>query len=244
MYKKNNRIMILLFILFNLASINFCSGFTLEIETRFVDHFETGMKDSSQFTLRLDKCYRPGMTGYWLYSLNFKKQNIFFPETVSATAVCHVQRYLRDNNCDDIYAILIDMSMPSDKKRLFIIRLPSEEVIYSTYTAHGRGSGRGRYAKVFSDKKGSLCTTLGRYRVGENYTGTHGDSYKMIGLDESNANAEKRSIVIHSAWYVSEEFARENKRCGNSHGCPAVSEEAFKILKPVLDQKVLIYIYK
>ena len=192
--------------------------------------------------LSIPQIYQPGFVNYTLVLLQLESDRIFtryIPESV----LFRVEWHLLLNGCNDVYAILIDMSIPSDEKRFFVIHLPTRRLVYSTYVAHGRGSGRGRYAEKFSDEQNSYCTTLGLYRTGEYYIGKHGDSYRMLGLEECNKNAVLRYIVIHSAWYVSEEFAKKHGRCGNSHGCPAVSEEAFKILKPVLEQKVLIYIF-
>ena len=142
------------------------------------------------------------------------------------------------------YAVLIDMSMPSNEKRLFLIQLETKKIIYSSYVAHGKGSGTGTKAIYFSDAPGGLCTTLGHFKIGKNYIGKHGDSYELIGLENTNANAMKRSIVIHSAWYAEESFIKKSGRCGNSWGCPAVSEEALKKLKPYLSENTIVWIYK
>ncbi len=142
------------------------------------------------------------------------------------------------------YAILIDMSLPSTEKRLFVVELSSKKIIYSTYTAHGKGSGRGAEATIFSDVPGSYCTALGKYKVGKNYNGKHGNSYELIGLEKSNANAESRAIVIHSAWYAEEDFIKKNQRCGNSWGCPAVAPSALQELKPYLKENTIVWIYK
>ena len=54
------------------------------------------------------------------------------------------------------------------------------------------------------------------------YYGKHGRSLKLEGLEGSNDSAEARSVVLHGADYVSDEYARRNGRVGNSWGCPAV----------------------
>lgn len=142
------------------------------------------------------------------------------------------------------YALLIDMSLPSTQKRLYLVELATKKIIYSTHVAHGKGTGRGAEAALFSDVPGSYCTALGKYKVGKNYTGKHGSSYELIGLEKTNANAMSRSIVIHAAWYVEEDFIKKNKRCGNSWGCPAVSKEALKKLQPYLAEGIIVWIYK
>jgi len=163
--------------------------------------------------------------------------------TPGTSKIDKVIKYLEATKETAEHAIFIDMSVPSNEKRLFLVQLDNKNVIYSTYVAHGKGSGRGSKATFFSDDPGSNCTALGLYKVGKNYTGKHGDSFELIGLEKSNANALKRAIVIHSAWYANEDFIIKQGRCGNSWGCPAVSEEAFKKLRPYFLKKIIVYIY-
>ena len=161
----------------------------------------------------------------------------------SVSKIDSMSDYIKEHKYYSEYAIFIDMSIPSNEKRLFLVNLASRKVTYSTYVAHGKGSGQGKKATKFSDKAGSLCTALGIYKTGKNYIGKHGDSFELIGLEKRNANAVSRAIVIHSAWYVAEKFIKEQGRCGNSWGCPAVSEETFKTLRTYLTQNIILYIY-
>lgn len=161
----------------------------------------------------------------------------------SVAKIDSLAAFIKENKYYSEYAIFIDMSIPSNEKRLFLVNLSSKNVTFSTYVAHGKGSGQGKKANKFSDNAGSLCTALGKYKTGKNYIGKHGDSFELIGLEKSNTNAMSRAIVIHSAWYVSEAFIKQQGRCGNSWGCPAVSEEAFKTLRNYLTQHIIMYIY-
>ena len=47
---------------------------------------------------------------------------------------------------------------------------------------------------------------------------------RLEGLDPTNSNAAARAIVVHSAWYVSEEMIGHFGMLGRSEGCFAVSE--------------------
>ncbi len=41
----------------------------------------------------------------------------------------------------------------------------------------------------------------------------------MIGLDPTNSNAERRAIVIHSAWYADPDLLLIQPMLGRSDGC-------------------------
>jgi hypothetical protein len=64
----------------------------------------------------------------------------------------------------------------------------------------------------------------GAYRTGDYYSGKHGRSQRLTGLDPENSNAEPRAIVIHGAWYVSDAMVRQHGKLGRSEGCFAFDE--------------------
>src|SRR5260221_423717 len=114
--------------------------------------------------------------------------------------------------------IYIDFSKPSTEKRL-VIKQNGREV-YRTWVTHGSGSGRGVYTKTFSNAPNSHATSLGYYRAGNTYLGTHGLSRRLYGVSSTNSNAYSRQIVIHSASYIG------HGRVGTSWGCFAVPVDA------------------
>lgn len=152
--------------------------------------------------------------------------------------------YIKEVNPHSDYAILIDMSLPSNEKRWSVVDLKSSKVLYKTYVAHGRGSGGGVQATTFSDKPGSNCTALGIYKITGSFIGEHGLSYLLDGMESTNKNAMSRGIIIHSAWYAEDNFITNYGRCGNSWGCPAVSSEALKACEPYLKPGTLVWIYR
>jgi hypothetical protein len=132
----------------------------------------------------------------------------------------------------DILSI-VDFSLPSSKKRLFIVDLKNSELLFHTYVSHGRGSGK-EMANEFSNVEESHKSSLGFYVTGDTYTGKHGLSMRLLGQDKGfNDNANDRAIVMHSASYVSEAAIQRMGFIGRSHGCPAVSEE---LNKPIIDK--------
>jgi hypothetical protein len=138
---------------------------------------------------------------------------------------------------------IVDFSKPSTDKRLVVIDLGKEKLLQYELTAHGKHTG-GNYAKHFSNMRNSLKSSLGFYVTGSTYYGKHGLSLKLIGVDRTyNNNAFKRLIVIHGAWYVSEDFAKKYNRLGRSWGCPALSKESNKEVINCIKNGSVLFIY-
>lgn len=117
---------------------------------------------------------------------------------------------------------VVDFSLPSTEKRLWVLDLEAKQVKFHTLVAHGRNSGE-NMATTFSNENESYKSSLGFYVTEGEYVGKHGRSLKLAGVDEGyNTNALMRSVVMHGADYVSDEFIRQNGRLGRSLGCPAL----------------------
>jgi hypothetical protein len=127
---------------------------------------------------------------------------------------------------------VIDYSRPSTEPRLWVLDLKQGKVLFHELVAHGAGSGD-NYATQFSNTLDSRQTSLGLFLTESTYEGGNGYSLRLRGLDPGvNDLAEERNIVMHGAWYVSAQHAREHGRLGRSWGCPALPlEEA----RPVID---------
>ena len=138
---------------------------------------------------------------------------------------------------------LIDFSLSSNTKRLWVIDLTTNTVLLHSLVAHGRNTGE-EFAQKFSNKSESYQSSLGFYTTGEVYNGKHGKSLKLDGLEKGiNDNARNRAVVIHGADYVSESFIRNHKRLGRSQGCPAVPVELTNELIDMIKDKSCIFIY-
>lgn len=128
---------------------------------------------------------------------------------------------------------VIDYSLPSTARRLWIFDLKRQRVLLRDFVAHGRQSGE-NHATRFSNREGSHQSSLGLFRTAESYQGKHGYSLRMDGLEPGiNDRARERAIVIHSAAYVDPALARSQGRIGRSLGCPAVRPEVGRM---VVDQ--------
>lgn len=97
--------------------------------------------------------------------------------------------------------------------------------VASYLTAHGRGSDPEHTGmlKRFSNAPGSYATSRGAYETGDLYDGKYGRAMRLAGLDADNSNAEARAIVIHAAWYVSDDMIAKHGKLGRSEGCFALS---------------------
>ena len=127
---------------------------------------------------------------------------------------------------------VIDYSLPSTEPRLWVLDLSRGKVLFHELVAHGAGSGA-KFATQFSNVDDSRQTSLGLFVTGDTYEGGNGYSLKLKGLDEGiNDRAEERHIVMHGAWYVSADHARQYGMLGRSWGCPALPQAE---AKPVID---------
>ncbi len=138
---------------------------------------------------------------------------------------------------------LVDFSLSSNVKRLWVIDLETNTVLYNSLVAHGRNTGE-EFASIFSNSNSSYKSSLGFYTTGEIYNGKHGMSLKLDGLEKGiNDNARQRGVVMHSASYVSNSFIKQNKRLGRSQGCPAIPEELLKEIVETIKDKSCLFIY-
>ncbi|MFN4026508.1 MULTISPECIES: murein L,D-transpeptidase catalytic domain family protein [Flavobacterium] len=138
---------------------------------------------------------------------------------------------------------LVDFSLSSTAKRLWVIDLDQNKVLFQTLVAHGKNTGED-FAKTFSNKAESYQSSLGFYVTAEIYNGKHGLSLKLDGLQKGlNDKARERAVVMHGADYVSESFIKQNKRLGRSQGCPAVPVEMNEKIINVIKDKSCLFIY-
>ncbi|WP_177204571.1 murein L,D-transpeptidase catalytic domain family protein [Hymenobacter arizonensis] len=136
---------------------------------------------------------------------------------------------------------LLDFSRPSKQKRLWVINVEQGKVLFHTLVAHGKASGAD-VPVAFSNKNGSEMSSLGFYRTAATtYTGKHGLSLRLIGLDPGfNTNAESRAVVVHGAEYVCQDFVKSHGRLGRSQGCPALPvAETTAIVKAIKGGSVM-----
>jgi hypothetical protein len=141
------------------------------------------------------------------------------------------------------YLTVVDFSLPSTEKRMWVIDLVEDRVAFHTFTAHGVNSGA-LYADDFSNRSGSFQSSLGFYVAAETYTGKHGLSLKLDGMEPGfNDKARDRAVVLHGADYATADFVRRNGRLGRSRGCPAVPREVSTQIANTISGGSCLFIY-
>ncbi len=140
---------------------------------------------------------------------------------------------------------MVDMSLPSGKKRFFIYNLKKKSVLAGGLVTHGSGSVSSDGQLVFSNRPGSNCTSLGKYKIGREYYGRFGLAYKLHGMDAGNSKAFERFVVLHAHACVPGREIYPLLICP-SLGCPTVSPPFLQQLKTFIDgsaKPILLYIY-
>lgn len=138
---------------------------------------------------------------------------------------------------------IIDYSLSSVQKRLWVIDLKNSKVLWNTLVAHGKNTGD-NYARDFSNVSESLKSSLGFFVTGNIYDGRNGMSLILKGLEKGfNDNALARAIVMHGASYVSGSFIEKYGRLGRSWGCPSIPEEVKEAMINTIANGSCLFIY-
>lgn len=138
---------------------------------------------------------------------------------------------------------IVDFSQSSDKKRLYVIDLVEERLLYNTYVSHGKNTGT-KYAESFSNKLGTHKSSLGFYITANTYQGANGYSLRLHGMDKGfNDQALRRAIVVHGAEYASEKYIEKQGFLGRSQGCPAVPREIARELIDYIKDGSCLFVY-
>ena len=163
-----------------------------------------------------------------------------------ALAFCKARSYNTD------FCILVDMSLHSGIKRFFVWSFRADSITHRFMVGHGCcdypwSLDASRDQPTFSNKDGSHCSSLGKYRIGARGYSDWGIriKYLMHGLEASNSNALARNIVLHSWDEVPD---REVYPAGTAEGwgCPTLSNNSMRILDAKLKSAtgpVLMWMY-
>lgn len=146
----------------------------------------------------------------------------------------------KDFNTD--YYFLIDLSVHPGKNRFYVYDFETKKVTDKNLVTHGScdqfGENPDKWEKAkFSNKSDSHCSMKGKFKIGKRDYSSWGINVKywLHGLEDTNSNAVKRVVVLHSWSAVSNEEIYP-KTSPLSWGCPAVSNEFMQKLDAKLQQ--------
>jgi hypothetical protein len=146
-------------------------------------------------------------------------------------------RLLKKKMIQPGFLTICDFSQSSRQKRLYLIDIETNEVLLTTYVAHGRNSG-GEYATRFSNRPESRQSSLGFYVTEGTYQGDNGLSLRMQGIEPGfNDKAFRRGIVVHGAQYIGD------GSIGRSFGCPAVPKNECGLIINTIKEGTCLFIY-
>lgn len=171
-----------------------------------------------------------------------KEATTLDPRVINAALVtlkCATLQHTLKNNI----LVIIDYSLPSNEKRLWVFDLNANKLLFHTYVSHGIRSGT-LLSKYFSNNFNSKASSIGIFNADKIYYGRHGPSLRLEGLERNfNDNANSRAIVMHGAWYVDENFIKKYGRAGRSWGCPAIPSDHVKQIINTIQNGSLFVVY-
>lgn len=172
--------------------------------------------------------------------------------TISQEQFQEVLKYTSKKNLDSTFAILIDYKKHSGLKRGYMLDLIKMQAFDSFIVSHGCGdnpwgSDKSKTNPEFSNEFESHLSSLGKYKLGKRSESQWGIGIKyfMFGLETTNNNAYKRTIVLHG-WSSIPDSNLYPNGCPEGWGCPAVSNNTMYKLDSILQkttQSVLLWAY-
>ncbi len=134
---------------------------------------------------------------------------------------------------------VIDFSVKPIHRRLWVIDIENEEILFHTLVANGVSSSH------FSNKPHSHESSIGVFLTGRTYYGRHGLSLELNGIDgKFNNNAKRRHLVVHKAKYATRKFIHIHHTLGRSWGCFAIAPRvSHDIIDTIKNGTILIAYY-
>ena len=175
---------------------------------------------------------------------SFVSNNVSVPSLdVFEKAITGFEKLEATNKIKKNLLTVIDFGLPSTEKRMWILDMDTQKVLFHTYVSHGKNTG-GNMATKFSNTPNSLQSSLGFYVTAETYYGKNGLSLFIDGMEKGfNSNARDRYVVIHGADYANGSAIKRLGRLGRSYGCPAVPTALSKDIINTIKGESALFIY-
>ncbi|MFT3932073.1 MAG: murein L,D-transpeptidase catalytic domain family protein [Chitinophagaceae bacterium] len=149
--------------------------------------------------------------------------------------------YAVNNGCNTEYALMVNLGMKSGKKRFFVIDLASNTIVKSGVVSEGNSEGA---EKKYSNEIGSTASSLGAYKIGKRVKNDAGFGYRLVGLQESNNNAVKRSMMLQATEDVP--YDEINFPVLKTDGSLSLSNRFLTEISPLIDESskpMLLWVY-
>jgi hypothetical protein len=150
--------------------------------------------------------------------------------------------FCKKNGFNQDYFFLVDLSIHPGKNRFFVYDFKAKKVLDKNLVTHGScdqfEDNPDKWEKVkFSSKVNSHCSMKGKFKIGKrDYSGWGIKvKYWLHGLEQTNASAVNRVVVLHS-WDAVSNDEIYPQVSPLSWGCPAVSNDFMKKLDGKLQQ--------
>lgn len=153
-----------------------------------------------------------------------------------------LREFAERNGSNTDFGIIVNLGIKSGKKRFFVIDLSSNTIVKSGVVAEGSGDVYSAYEKRYSNEPGSMASSLGIYKIGKRAKAAL--SYQLFGLQESNSNAEKRSMVLQGSEEVP--YDEINLPLLKTNGSLSISNRFLKEIGSLLNESakpVLLWVY-
>ena len=156
--------------------------------------------------------------------------------------------YARKHGMNTDYALFVDYSIPSGTPRLFVWDYRQGRVVARTYVMHGPGKGSSDRTPVFSNQVGSMCSSLGKFKVTKSHGYKLKRSFRLKGLEKSNSNAWRRGLMIHRSTWVDRHCWRKYipLHTSSCQGCITVSSRGMDYLEKLIKKEsapILLWAY-
>ena len=162
-----------------------------------------------------------------------------------AKAYCNAKKLSTD------FFLLADLKRHSGLKRFYIWDFKKDSIADAFLVSHGCGQNPwamdySKAAAQVSNTDGSHLSSVGKYIIGKRGYSNWGINvnYLMYGQENTNSNAAKRQIVLHS-WEKVPDAEIYPAGTPEGWGCPALSDNSMRIVDEKLrksQKQVLLWI--
>lgn len=196
----------------------------------------------------------------YLVSLKFiRNENL--PDDIEMKAQ-ELKEYCEKRGYDTNVGVMVDYGVHSGCMRFVVWDFNENKPLLKSICAQGCGKGKNWGKNVFSNEIGSLCSSLGHYKIGKERTMNSikgRPALNLYGLDSTNSNAYVRGILLHpvrlpsKSIYPFEIPTRGIRVFGRtimnsySEGCVTIPFDDYYELVSILNEKkekpVILWVY-